>query len=182
MDAGFEEAWPPGPFWPQAVTSGVALGGVNLELFEPATGSERARIETLVLAPSSLEEGAVFLQGFQFEERRKLEPDPSLLALRGFPPSMTNEPQEICVNQIPLDPPYPFFLCSYMPFLLERLNPSRFTAPHGAVVRLELSSPRALDLFQGALGEVELVVREANDSEVLGIWFADGFGLTAPDL
>ena len=122
LDAGFDEAWPPGPFWPSALTSGIALGGANLELVQPDQGVAESRIDTLVLAPLTLEEGRAFWP--EAEEREKIEPKPELLALRGFPAEMTATAQNICTNLYPADPPYPFFLCLYAPFLRERLAPA----------------------------------------------------------
>ncbi|RYG27194.1 hypothetical protein EON82_00315 [bacterium] len=187
LDAGFDEAWPPGPFWPQAITSGIALGGANLELVQPEAGVSTARIETVVLAPTNLEEGRIVLNdlGLAFGEREKIEPDPSLLALRGFPPEVAASPQRICTNQLPVEPPYPFFHCCYAPFLKERLAPEGFCQPRGPIVALAVTSPAPEDvrrLFAGHLGPIELDVELGETSEIAEIRFADGSILTAQDL
>jgi hypothetical protein len=187
IDAGFEEAWPPGPFWPGATTSGIALGGANLELYQPAAGASHSRIETIVLAPSSLDEGRKVLDdlGLAYEEHEKIEPDPALLALRGFPPDLTATPQTICVNHLPVDPPFRFFLCSYAPFLRERLASSAFSQPRGSIIGLTLRAlePEAVRrLFAGHLGPIELNVEPGETNEVSEILFSDGSALTAQDL
>lgn len=182
---GFEEAWPIGPFWPSALTSGIALGGVNLELVQPDAGVDRARIDTLVLAPDSLAEGRAFLAGFVYEEREKVESDLGLLALRGFPPAMASTPQKICTNLYPEDPPFPFFLCRYAPFLRGRLASPNFAAPRGKIVGIDLLTPdrvRTEDLFRGSLGSIELIVDADCHSCVESIHFADGSSLSAGDL
>ena len=187
IDAGFDEAWPPGPFWPSAITSGIALGGANLELVQPDEGIPSAKIGTMVLAPATLEEGEAVLHdlGLAFEEWEKIEPDPSLLALRGFPPELASSPQRICTNQLPNDPPYPFFHCCYAPFLKERLAPERFEQPRGPIVGLALTSPdpeSVRRLFAGHLGPIELDVETSPVSGIAAIRFADGSSLTFADL
>ena len=180
---GFEEAWPPGPFWPAATTSGIALGGANLELVQPDSGVAEPWIDTLVLAPESLEEGRAI--PLAFEERAKLEPDPALLALRGFPPERTREPQTICTNLYPLDAPYPFFLCLYVPFLKARLAPANFAAPRGPIRELSLSAPdpgRVRSLFGGRVGTISLDVARGDRAVVGAIRFADGSSLSQDDL
>ena len=183
LELGFDEAWPPGPFWPSATTSGIALGGANLELMQPDAGVDEARIETLVLAPSSLEEGRAFMRG-PYEERAKIEPDPALLALRGFPPEDATSPQAICTNLYPEAPPFPFFLCLYAPFLKARLAPSNFAHPRGPLVGLALTAPDpevVRRLFVGHLGPIELDV-DPGSTEVVEIRFADGSVLDSASL
>jgi hypothetical protein len=187
IDAGFDEAWPAGPFWPSATTSGIALGGANLELVQTDEGVPSAKIETIVLAPATLEEGEAVLNdlGLMYEEREKIEPDPSLLALRGFPPELASSPQRICTNQLPVDPPYPFFHCCYAPFLKERLAPERFDQPRGPIVALHLTSPdpeAVRRLFAGHLGPIELDVEFGSVSGVAAIHFADGSTLSSANL
>lgn len=190
LGLGFEEAWPPGPFWPASTTSGVALGGANLELVQRdaiASFGEAGKpsIGTLVFAPASLEEGRAFLSNSSFEERVKVEPDPALLTLRGFPPSMAATPQTICTNLHPLDPPYPFFLCLYAPFLKARLAPANFATPRGAIVGLDLLTtdvPQVEGLFAGALAPIHLVVDADCHDCVEAIRFADGSVLSSADL
>lgn len=183
-EAGFEEAWPPGLFWPEATTSGIALGGANLELVQPDKGVDAPRIETVVLAPSTLEEGREFMGSLAFEERKKVESNPDLLGLRGFPPGMRSEPQSICVNLYPEAPPYPFFLCLYAPFLRPRLASANFAQPRGPLLGLSLraTAPETVRrLFVGHLGPIELHVDEG-PTEVTEIRFADGSVLSAFDL
>ncbi|GEM_PF-4602172 len=182
-ESGFEEAWPPGPFWPSATTSGIALGGANLELVQPDAGVSEPWIDTLVLAPASLEEGRTFVA--EGREMEKVEPDPVLLALRGFPPERAAKPQTICTNLHPADPPYPFFLCLYTPFLKARLATSNFAQPRGPIVGLDLQAPEpevVQRLFTGCLGEIEIGVEPSERRGVRSIRFADGSALTVEDL
>ena len=182
---GFGEAWPVGPFWFSALTSGIALGGANLELVQPEKGVDRARIDTLVLAPRSLEEGRALLAGLEYEEREKVESDPALLTLRGFPPALASEPQTICTNLYPTDPPYPFFVCRYAPFLRERLAPANFPRPCGFLTRLSLVAPDPVvvrQLFVDRLGALDLDVSYGERPAVTAIRFLDGTTLDASDL
>lgn len=180
---GFEEAWPVGPFWPAAQTSGIALGGANLELVQPDEGVGEARIDTLVLTPESIEESRDFVRGGR--EEKKVEPDPALLALRGFPAKMRTQPQTICTNLYPANPPYPYFLCLYSSFLKKRLAPASYAQPRGPMVGLILRTlqPEAVrHLFAGRLGPLGLGVDPGERSEVAKICFADGSSLTADHL
>lgn len=184
LDLGFDEAWPPGPFWPAATTSGIALGGANLELIQPDAGVSASRIDTLVLSYASLEEGMNFLKELDFEGREKIESDSNLLALRGFPPEMASTPQIICYNLYPEDPPYPFFLCAYSRFLEEHLAPARFRAPRGPLTGLSLIAPDPEAVrrrFSGHLGPIELNV-DPGLAAVAAIRFEDGSTLTSGDL
>ncbi len=186
-ELGFDEAWPPGPFWPAATTSGIALGNANLELVQPDAGVPKARIETLVLAPATLEEGFRMMRPFDTREREKVEADPRLLALRGFPSEMCTKPQSICDNIYPHEDQtnYPFFLCLYAPFLKARLAPSNFASPRGPLIGLSLAAPDPAEvrsLFEGQLGAIELSVELAETPEVVSILFADGSALTKNDL
>ena len=183
LQMGFEEAWPIGPFWPAALTSGLALGGANLELVQPDAGVSETRIDTLVLAPDSVAEGEAMPPAFDL--RDKIEPDPALLELRGFPPEMAATPQTICTNLYPDASPFPFFLCLYAPFLKARLAPSNFAAPRGALVGLTLTAPDPHAVrrhFARCLGEIELDVWEDPIARVASIRFADGSTLSSHDL
>lgn len=187
LGRGFEEAWPIGPFWPAAQTSGLALGGLNLELVQPDSGVVAPRIETLVLAPTSYAEGWAMAAPFAPEDREKIEPDPELLALRGFPPEMRREPQAICRNLYPSEgeTPYPFFLCLYAPFLKARLAAANFAQPHGLVTGLSLVAPdpeRVRHLFAGRLGPIGLDVEAGERPEVSAIRFGEEYSLGADDL
>ncbi|HEY0868374.1 MAG TPA: hypothetical protein VGE01_13395 [Fimbriimonas sp.] len=131
--AGYPTAWPVGPFWPGALTSGVSVGTFNVELYQPLDRDPaRPLIRTLVYEPESVEHACSALDrfGIAYEVREKVEPDPSLLRLRGFSETESEVPQPICTNVVPLDPPFPFFFCEYAPALKRRLAPGRFTVPH----------------------------------------------------
>jgi hypothetical protein len=125
----FPEAWPVGPFWRPTLTSGIALGGINLELVQ--SSREEVFGQTLAFAPTSLEAASEALErvGIRSYEDEKMESDPELLRLRGFPGAAAQVSQLICRNLLPLDPgplqPYPveFFFCDYSPFLKEWLSP-----------------------------------------------------------
>lgn len=187
LGMGFEEAWPPGPFWPSATTSGIALGGANLELVQPDVGVAEARIDTLVLAPADLDEAYATMRPFDVREREKREADPRLLLLRGFPPEMCAEPQSICDNLYPHEDEadYPFFLCLYAPFLKARLAPENFAAPRGPLIALSLVAPdpeAVRRLFAGKLGSLDLDVVPGEPARVAAIRFADGSAISAEDL
>jgi len=163
---GFPEAWPVGRFWPSGRTCGVALGGLNLEFIQlDENPIDIARITTIVFEPTSLEAAQRQLakQGIQSKLFEKIEPDPALLALRGFPPEQTQTPQLICRNLlIEGASPFPFFFCDYVPFLRERLD---IASPHGKVIRLSIQMeerPGGIRLFShlGYLGDVEIYAEE----------------------
>ncbi|MGV3617845.1 MAG: VOC family protein [Fimbriimonas sp.] len=139
LDRGFEEAWPIGPFWPRALTSGIAVGGLNLELLQPSDAEVTTPYaETLVFEPTSLEDATADLAAAGIPVRRfeKVEPDPDLLRLRGF--SEVQTPQKICTNLFPAAlAPLDFFVCDYAPFLRARLAPDKFAAREGAVTAIE---------------------------------------------
>lgn len=130
FERGYPEAWPVGPFWPNALTSGVALGGINLEFLQSLERPvEEPVIRTLVFEPSDLEESIAYYASFGFPMtlRDKWEPNPELLLLRGFTPEESATPQRICRNLVPDEKPtVDFFLCEYVPFLKQRLGPSAF--------------------------------------------------------
>lgn len=144
-DLGFPEAWPVGPFWPNARTSGVAIGGLNLELIQPDAGHPGpAEIRTLVFEPIHATSALDRLAKLEVPANRfeKVEPDPELLRLRGFPADQVGTPQPICTNVLPEGPtPFDFFFCDYAPFLRDRLGPRALVSPHGSVVSLTLSHP-----------------------------------------
>ncbi|MBN9501859.1 MAG: hypothetical protein BGO01_09730 [Armatimonadetes bacterium 55-13] len=144
---GFPESWPIGPFWPHALTSGIAIGGVNLELMQPEEGApERATIDMIVFEPYDTERNFHELQsaGFECHIFDKIEPDPELLALRGFDAAKAELPQRICRN-ILFDKAtaIPMFFCEYVPFLRQRLGPQNpaLGSPYGEVVALSLQTP-----------------------------------------
>lgn len=117
---GFAEAWPVGPFWRPHLTSGLHLGGVNLELFEPAEGIAAPIADTIVFAGDPP-------PGYRIAV--KTEADPELLRLRGF----SGEREEvICTNGFPPEgDPFDHFFCRYAPFLADRLAVAK--GPFGAV-------------------------------------------------
>lgn len=175
---GFAEAWPIGPFWPSALTSGIAIGGLNLELYQPLDKPlAKGYIDTLVFEPTSLEAVEAKIPVRRFE---KIEPDPALLRLRGF--AETETPQRICTNLFPLEPaPIDFFVCEYVPFLRDRLAPQRFPMPHGAVVGITtpVPEPEAATAFLKHLGYAGVPLKFIAGAvpEDWEFEFADGFRL-----
>ena len=127
---GFPVAWPIGRFWPTGRTSGVALGGLNLEFIEFDEGApEVAQIRTLVFEPTDLQSAAETLTRLNIPMRitDKVEANPDLLQLRGFSAEDSQSTQLICRIAYPIEPqPYDFFLCDYAPFLKARLLPKAF--------------------------------------------------------
>lgn len=179
---GFAEVWPVGPFWPSALTSGIALGGLNLELFQPLDKPlAEGYIDTLVFEPTSLEAVEAKIPVRRFE---KIETDPELLRLRGFTEDEAKTPQRICTNLFPTEPaPIDFFVCEYVPFLRERLAPARFPMPHGEIVAIDipLEDPEAATAFLTRLEYAGVPLRFEKGA-VAGGWmfeFADGFKLPA---
>jgi len=170
---GFPVAWPIGRFWPQGLTSGVALGGLNLEFIQlDEEEPDVARIETLVFEPVDIAAAAAYYDsiGVRMELRDKWEPDPSLLRLRGF--SDVDSPQLICRNLVPLDPqPVDFFLCEYSPFLHRRLGPAAFPGLP-AVREVVVSAPSLVDgklLPIDARADVAISFVDGQVSEVVEI-------------
>lgn len=139
----YPEAWPIGRFWPSGRTSGVALGGINLELMQPDDGAPQAPAGmTLAFEPVSLDAAASALSaaGLSAKVFDKFESDPNLLKLRGFSGAQT---ELICRNLVPEgELPFDFFICDYSPFLKEWLSPRHprlHTSHH--VVALEYGCP-----------------------------------------
>lgn len=177
---GFAEAWPIGPFWPSALTSGIAPGGLNLELYQPLEDPPKeGYIDTMVFEPTSLDAVAGKIPARRFE---KIEPNPELLRLRGFSEAESQTPQRICTNLFPTEPsPIDFFVCDYVPFLRDRLAPGHFPKPHGEIVAITIpvEDPDAAGDFLTDLGYTGIPLRF-----ITGIppadWifdFADGFKL-----
>lgn len=178
---GFAEAWPIGQFWPEGRTSGVALGGINLEFLE-APG-ETPRATTLVFEPTDIDLAArrfadIEVQTGMFD---KIEPDPELLALRGFTGEELESPQLICRNLL-LESEFPvdMFLCDYAPKLKARLEPERFPMPYGKVIRVEMELAKGGAIWKvgwvGLQGKIEF--RQSEDAfgpcRVTGIAFESG--------
>ncbi len=130
---GFQIAWPIGPFWPNALTNGINVGAFNLELLQPlGRPADLARL-VLVFEPESTEHG---------EWSQKIESNPALLAMRGFPRSEINQPHIICRNTAMTEHPIPHFFCDYVPFLKERLHPQKFRGnPARTLMKLSLTIP-----------------------------------------
>ena len=175
---GFAEAWPIGAFWPAALTSGVALGGLNLELVQSLEGAVGPNADTLVFEPKTLEAASDALTGAGVAVRRfeKVEPNPELLRLRGFEGS---RPERICTNLMPESPaPLDFFVCEYAPFLRERLAPHRFPMQHGEArsVEVVVPDPEAAEAFLAKVGYAGVPLRFAGGEShrVRTIAFADG--------
>lgn len=184
---GFPVAWPIGRFWPQGLTSGVALGGLNLEFIQlDEGGPDVATIRTLVFEPVDIVAAAVYYDalGIRTELREKWEPDPTLLRLRGF--SDVDSPQLICRNLVPLDPqPVDFFLCEYSPFLHRQLAPEAFpglpkvrevviSVPGGVDARLfpiDSGADVALSFVESPVTEVVEIRTERGPLD-LGDWAA----------
>ena len=160
---GFPAAWPIGRFWPAALTADVGIGGINLEFIQPDEGVlETARITTIVFEPVSIEAAlsALEREDLKGNSVEKLESDPGLLALRGFPPEMTGRTQLICRNVlVDGDVPIPFFLCAYSERLRERLDPEnpRLASPHGRVrsISARMGDVRLFTRL-GYQGEIEI--------------------------
>lgn len=130
---GFDEAWPVGRNWPHGPTSGIALGGINLELLQPDLDPPAyPALAEIVFAP---EPGIPM--GQYGEVIEKIESDPAKLAARGFPPEDQDAPQRICTNAFPgEDSLWPHFVCDYAPFLARRLGPDSHGSPYGLVQRV----------------------------------------------
>lgn len=153
LGGGFFEAWPVGPFWDEALTSGIALGGLNLELYQPLDREPKAT-HTFVFEPKTIAEGyaGLFAAGLKPKISPKMETDPELLELRGFPPEVRGIPQRICTNILPspasgLD----FFLCEYGPFLYDRL------IEENTVLSIEISLPANASRILRRLGGCPLL-------------------------
>lgn len=143
LDHRFAEAWPIGEYWPSGRTSGIALGGLNLELMQPEASSELPRLRTIVYQPTSIA-AAKAAYGEQAVVFEKVEGDPDKLAKRGFPEEMRNSPQRICTNispgELALGQTSSFF-CKYAPFLAEQLGPCAFPQPFGPVREIRTEIP-----------------------------------------
>lgn len=94
LGLGFDEAWPIGRTWSYGPTSGIALGGINLELLQPDEDPpESPVVAELVFTPDPRTPLETYGRVVE-----KIEPDPEKLAARGFPSSMRSRPQRICTN------------------------------------------------------------------------------------
>lgn len=175
------EAWPVGPFWPGALTSGIAMGGFNLELIQEEVPTVPFGTPCLAFEPTSLANAEARFRacGIEFDRFEKVEPDPELLRLRGFSKADCGTPQLICTNLVPLEQeslPFEFFLCDYAPFLKAWLSPEhpRFERVNG-VYRIEYGTPdvsggQELLSALGYLGEVQIEFVESKNRGVLRFW------------
>lgn len=178
---GFAEAWPIGQFWPEGRTSGIALGGINLEFMEAP--AEQPKATTLVFEPTDISLAATKLAEMGVETRffDKMEADPNLLALRGFSTEDQIHPQLICRNLLLVsDFPVDMFLCDYSPSLKSRLAPERFPMPYGKIIRLDLRLPNGGAVWKltdlGLEGNIELHQNEDRfgPCQITGIMFESG--------
>lgn len=168
---GFPEAWPVGRFWPEGRTSGVTLGGINLEFIQPDSGAPTEAItDTLVFEPTSLDAAEMGFQRLGVQTRRfdKNEPDPELLRLRGFAEAESRTPQLICRNLfIESEFPLPVFLCDYAPFLKDRLT--GILSPHGKVISITMRLAKPGSIWRlgdvGYQGNIEIIQSELEFGE-----------------
>ena len=184
QELGFPEAWPIGRFWPDGKTSGIALGGINLELIQPDSDAPAAPVcDTLVFEPTDLVRGLEALGevGIQAETFEKWEDNPELLRLRGFVGPDANHRQLICRNVFPKgDLPAPFFLCEYSPGLRRLLAEVTGPTPAGNVIALKVHLPHRGSILRlgdlGYLGQIELIQTEGRFGpfQVTGIKFEKG--------
>lgn len=181
---GFPEAWPIGRFWPEGKTSGIALGGINLELIQPDYGAPAVPVcDTLVFEPTNFVRAREALNkvGLQGETFEKWEDDPELLRLRGFKETEVDHRQLICRNVFPKgELPVPFFLCEYSAGLRERLTEVSRPTPAGRVIALEMQLEKSGSIWRladlGYLGEIELLQIEDRFGpfQVTGMKFENG--------
>ena len=146
LSLGFAEAWPIGRTWTYGRTSGVALGGINLELLQPdEEPPDRPALAEIVFEP--LPQVPLETYGRVVE---KVESDSLKLIARGFSPAAADTPQRICTNAFPgADSPWPHFVCQYAPLLAHRLAAESYPTPYGIVRRVTIgplrSHPRFVD-------------------------------------
>lgn len=141
---GFDEAWPIGRNWPHGPTSGIALGGINLELLQPDEDPpESPALAEIVFTPKAGHPMEAYGRVVE-----KIEADPQKLAARGFPEPLRRTPQKICTNAFPgSESPWPHFVCEYGPILANRLSAGQYAAPYGLVRRIEIGALRARARF-----------------------------------
>lgn len=181
LTEAFPEAWPIGRFWPHGRTSGVALGGLNLELIQPdePDAKEDHLGLTLVFEPRSLEaaQQALDAAGIRNDVFDKFEQIPELLALRGFTSVASRVPQLICRNVMPTEPqlPFDFFVCDYSEFLKAWLSPSHpRLATSTRVTDVVFGTPHAAEASAlldrlGYAGDVAITFRTHGDQRILEI-------------
>lgn len=169
QDLGFPEAWPIGRFWPEGRTSGIALGGINLELIQLDDETlEEPLCDRLVFEPTSISraESEFAKAGYHVRRFEKWEEDAHLLQLRGFHVEPGDGAQLICVNLFPDESfPVPMFLCDYTPELKARLSiDRRGVAKYGRVteVVVRAETPGLLTPLNrlGYVGDIAISVDE----------------------
>ncbi|MGH2638871.1 MAG: hypothetical protein ACRDF4_06270, partial [Rhabdochlamydiaceae bacterium] len=87
MEKGLEEAWPIGPFWPNALTCGIRLGPLNLEFVQNLLAPVRKRkLTKIAFEPTDLALTSLTMnrEGVYHRFQEKVESDPKLLGLRGW--------------------------------------------------------------------------------------------------
>lgn len=181
LTARFPEAWPIGRFWPDGRTSGVAIGGINLELIQVDENAPAIPIATtLAFEPASSEDALFSFRriGLACHEFDKMESDSALLMLRGFSSEDAASAQLICTNVLLDDPsaaPCDFFACSYSPFLKQWLapgNPRLYTASHISRILYGTPEPEAAALLLSRLGyrgDIEIKFQVNDKRAILGI-------------
>jgi hypothetical protein len=182
----FPEAWPVGRFWPEGRTSGVALGGLNLELIQLDDSALESPVgQTLVFEPTTLQEAAHAMEsaGVASWVFEKIEPNRELLLLRGFSEEAASVPQPICRNILPSKPdslPFEFFVCDYSPFLKRWLSPNHprlKTASKVTTIIYGTPAPdeaRQLLLDLGYSGDIEISFEPYDERRVLDIVTSSG--------
>jgi len=182
----YPEAWPIGRFWPDGLTSGLAIGGVNLELIHFDVDPPGSAVGTaLAFQPSSFEDAvADFARaGLSAIVVNKTESDPEKLRLRGFSERESQTPQWICRNLVPERPedlPFDFFICEYAPFLKRHLspeNPRLETADQIIGIKVGTTDPeaaRALLTELRYLGEIRIRFTGHDDRRIVEVMTSAG--------
>jgi hypothetical protein len=186
-ELGFPQAWAIGRFWPNGLTCGIGIGGINLELIQPDSGAPSVPIcDTFVFEPTNLELAieALTAQDVRAETVEKLESDSRLLALRGFAGTQLESPQLICRNVFPAPEfPFPMFFCEYSPHLKRVMaGQLREPTPFGRVTKIEVQLPQANQVNRiaqlGYAGDIEIAqIDDLGDPSVVSIHFEDAAGV-----
>lgn len=181
QDLGFPVAWPIGRFWPEGRTSGIALGGANLELIQlDDSPLSEARIQRIAFQPTRQVGKVLHSLRIAFTVYDKLESNPELLALRGMPTNQGR--QRLCTNTIPevAQTHFLFFACNYSAAVRARLSPEALRPTNGnelLEVRLGHPQPKLLQDQLGALGiesGVPITVVEHAENEVVALRMKHG--------
>jgi len=150
---GYGEAWPIGPFWPNALTAGIAVPGFNVEFVEPLDRDPLPGLQTLVYEPDPDTLSVLADIGVALREFVKTESNPAFLRMRGFGREALSDAGFICRNLLPDSDRY--FFCEYAPELKARLAP----LPDSPDVRIEFPRSWIPSALRSALeiGPVTLV-------------------------